>query len=693
MDVLAQQAGQQAAEPVGEPGTRAGVSFTNLLPPVADGDSRRPPEEDNAEAPSAQDSLTGAGSKQELSFVNTLPAAAHDNRGASLPVTIQPAEQHLLIAASDVPAVSSDDVPGNFLEADGGGASDREAAAAAAEAVVLKGEGGGSGILLNFLSLCSPSMGPPRPAGRYSSQTDQSYTVAADEASVHSAHPPSLFSNMLPQPEGQPAVHGGSSSSASDQAAPGGNGPNSQGQRTEAAGARRALRRELFRQKVAAAEAGAPRQPEPRAAEAGQPDISQRTLIEAEPGQGGSRQIRTGQPELMGPKAASASPVTATGGAPPGSAVAPAGGASASTPGEAPAMAAGLPERRASPCEQTTPMRSKGCADPALSEDCSSSSTKGGPEEGEASEAGSPQEAAEGSQGSVHWAENAIVQEAPHPDEELTFSIRRMSVVKRAEQDAQLPASDSAAPEDASSSSSSASSKPEEAALSADGTHPVVEAQGMGAEEVHWAENTALEEDAAPAEDLMYAIRRMSAAVRGRTSPVLASDETAMPARSAVDSPRAAHQARSCGTAQGFGSVDTTEPKVPVLSTPAAGSPLRRTAPSALVSTMSALHPVASMDSTPKPSPAGDGQAAQAVGSPARTGFEYLLARFVGSPAELNQSAFPALSPLAPMVATEPLGERLMHICAESGKATLALRASSFSACKQTLRGSASALL
>ena len=611
-------------------------------------------------------------------------------------MTTQPAEQHLPVAAGDGPAVSSDAVPGSFSEADGGGASDREAAAAAAEAALLKRETGVSNILLNSLSLCSPSTAPPRPAGQLSSQTDWSHTAATDEASVHSAQPPSLFANVLPQPDGQPTIQRGSSSAVPDQAAPGRAVRSGQGQRTEAAGARQASRRELFRQKVAAAQAGARRQPEPGAAEAGRPDTSQPTLRQAEPSQwepsqGEVRQAEPGQAELSRCKPTSASPVTAAGSAQLSSTIAAAGDGLGSTPVAALAVAAGSPGCAASP--QATCMGSPGGAEPAMPQG-RSSSTDSRPEEGVTSGTGLPQEGAEGGGRIVHWSKNTAVQEAADPDEELTFSIRRMSAVKRAEQDAQqVPASESAAPEDAgsSASSSAASSEAEEALISADGTHPAEEAEGTAAEEVHWAENTALEEGAVPEEDLMYAIRRMSAAVREQTSPVHASSETAMPAGSALSSPMSAHQAARCSNARRSGSTDTIEPVVQANSTPAPDLPSPQ-ASGALECTMSALHLVASTDTASQLSRAGAGQAAQAAQSPATTGFEHLLERFVGSPAEMHQSACPASSPLAPIIASEPLGECLTHMCAVSGKDILALRAL-YPVCRQTLRGSASVLI
>ena len=678
-DALAQQAGRQAAERASEPEARAGVSFANLLPPVADGDSRRSADEQRAEAPSAQDSNTRAGCKPGLTSVNPFPAAAHDNRGDSLPVGSQPAEQFIPNAAGDIPAVSDNAVPGTFSEAEDGGASDRETAAAAAEVALPEKEGNISSILLNSLSLCSPSARLPRPAGQPSSQTDRSYAAATDEALVHSVQAPSLFANVLPQPNGQPTVQEGSSSAAPDWAAPGRAARSGQGQHTEATGAGRASRRELFRQKVAAAQAGARRQPELRPVEAGRPDASQPRLRQAEPGQGDSsqsekRQVEPAQPELMGPEAASASPVTATGGAPSGSAEAAAGDVSASMPEEAPATTAGLPGRTASSGKQIIRMHSEGGADPAMPEDCSSS-TASKPEKGKASEARLPKEAVEESGRSVLWVNDTALQGVTDPDEDLILNIRRMSAVKHAARDAQSAMLDSAAPKDASSSSSSsASGEPEEAALSADDTDPAEEAEGTGAE-VHWAENTALEEGTAPEEGLLFAIRRMSAAVRERTSPVLAGGETAVPAESALSSPQQADQAGRGTTAQKSGSIDTIEPIISALSTPASDSPSRHTGPGALDCATSALHLEASTDTASQLGRAGARQAAQAVSSPARTGFEHLLARFVGSPAELDQSAFPASSPLAPTVVSEPLGERLIHTCAVSGKDTLALRA------------------
>ena len=649
------------------------MSFANLLPPVADGDSKRSADEQRAEAPSAQESNTGAGSKPGLTSVNTFPAAAHDNRGVSLPVGSQTAEQHIPNAADNIPAVSDNAVHGTFSEAEDGGASDREAAAAAAEAALPEKEGNVSSILLNSLSLCSPSAGLPRPAGQPSSQTDRSYAAATDKALVHSVQAPSLFANVLPQPDGQPTVQEGSSSAAPDSAAPGWAARSGQGQHTEATGAGGASRRELFRRKVAAAQAGARRQPQLRPVEAGQPDTSQPRLRQAEPGQGDSsqskmRQVEPAQPELTGHEAASASPVTATGGAPSGSAEAAAGDVSASMPEEAPATTAGLPGRTASSGKQIIRMHSEGGADPAMPEDCSSS-TASKPEKGKASEAGLPKEAVEESGRSVLWVNDTALQGVTDPDQDLILNIHRMSAVKHAARDAQSAMLDSAAPEDASSSSSSsASGEPEEAALSADDTDPAAKAEGTAAE-VHWAENTALEEEATgPTEDLMYAIRRMSAAVRERTSPVLASDETAMPAESALSPPQSAHQAARCSTAQRSGSIDTVELAVPARSTSASGLPSRQTAPSALVCAMPDLHLVASTDTTSQPGQAGAGQAAHAAGSPARTGFEHLLARFVGSPAELNHTASHASSPLARIIALEPLGECLTHMCVVSGK-------------------------
>ena len=694
-DALAQQAGRQAAERASEPEARAGVSFANLLPPVADGDSKRSADEQRAEAPSAQDSNTGAGSKPGLTSVNTFPAAAHDNRGASMPVGSQPAEQHIPNAAGDIPAVSDNAVPGTFSEAEDGGASDREAAAAAAEAALPEKEGNVSSILLNSLSLCLPSAGLPRPTGQPSSQTDRSYAAAIDEALMHSVQAPSLFANVLPQPDGQPTVQEGSSSAAPDWTAPGRAARSGQGQHTEAMGAGGASRRELFRQKVAAAQAGARRQPELRPVEAGQPDASQPRLRQAERGQGDSSQsemsqVESAQPELMGPEAVSASPVTATGGAPSGSAEAAAGDVSASMPEEAIAITG----RTASSGKQITRMHGEGGADSAIPEDCSSSSSNTSkPEKGKASELGSPQEAVEESGRSVHWVKNGAMQEVADPDEDLILNIRRMSAATHAERDAQSAVSDSAAPKDASSSSSSsASGEPEEAALSANDTDPAEEAEGTAAV-VHWAENTALEEEATtPTGDLMYAIRRMSAAVRERTSPVPASDETAMSAESALSPPQSAHQAARCSTAQRSGSLDTVELAVPARSTSASGLPSTQTAPSALVCAIPDLHLVASTDTASQRGRAGAGQAAKAVGSPATTGFEDLLARFVGSPAEMHQSACPASSPLAPIIASEPLGECLTHMCAVSDKDILALRAL-YPVCRQTLRGSASVLI
>ena len=607
----------------------------------------------------------------------------------------QSAEQRIPNAAGNFSAHSDNAVPGSVLEADGGGASDTEAAAAAAEAVMLKGEGGG-GILLNSLSLCLPSTSLQRPAGQSSSQPARSHTSAIDEASVYSAQPPSLFANVLPQPDGQPTIQWGSSSAVPDQAAPGWAVRRGQGQRTEAADARQASRRELFRQKVAAAQAGARRQPEPRAAEAGQPDTCQPTLRQAEPSQGKSsqsevRQAEPGQAELLRCKPTSASPVTTAGNAQLSSTIAAAGDGLGSTPVAALAVAAGSPGCTASP--QATCMGSPRGAEPAMPQG-RSSSTDSRPEEGATSGTGLPQEGAEGGERIVHWSKNTAVQEAADADEELTFSIRRMSAAKRAEQDAQqVAASESAAPEDASSSASSsaASSEPEEASISADGTDPAEEAEGTTAE-VHWAENTALEEGAVPEEDLMYAIRRMSAAVREQTSPVCASGETAMPAGSALSSPQSAHQAARCSNARRSGSTDTIELVVQASSTPAPDLPSPHAASGALERTMSALHLVASTDTASQLGRAGAGQAAQAAQSPTTTGFEHLLERFVGSPAEMHQSTCPASSPLAPIIASEPLGECLTHMCVVSGKDTLALRAL-YPVCRQMLRGSASILI
>ena len=481
---------------------------------------------------------------------------------------------------------------------------------------------------------------------------------------MRSPDPPSLFVNLLPQPDGRLMSQVGSGSAAPDQAVPSNGARAGQGQHAEAAGARLASRRELFRRKVAAAQAGVPRQPQPRPFEAGQPVPSQPRLGQAESNQrqvsrSESEQIEPSQPELTAPEAASASPVAAAGEAPSGSTGAAAGDGADSAPEEAPAMAAGLPRCAASSGKPAIRMRGAGAAgaEPAMPQDrsSSSSSTTSEPEEGDASEAGSPQEAAKGSERSIHWVENAAMQEVADADEEPMLNIRRMSAVKRSEQD--VESSGTAAPED-DSSSSSASSKPEEAALSADDTVPAEEAEDNAAE-VHWSENTTLEEGAVPGEDLMFAIRRMSAAARERTRPVLASSDPAMPAESALPSPQSAHQAGQGSTAQRSGSIDNFASTVQALSTPASASPSRNTSPMALECATSALHPVASTDTFSQPGRADAGQAAQGEGSPAQTGFEHLLARFVGSPAMPSRSVSPASLPLAMVaaVASEPLGE------------------------------------
>ena len=383
MDAQAQQAGQQAAQHVAEPEARAGVSFANLLPPVADSDSRRPPEEQCAEALSAQNSSTGTDGKLGASFSNMLPAAAHNNRGASLPVTTQPAEQHLLVAAGDGPAVSSDAVPCSFSEADGGGASDREAAAAAAEAAMLKRETGVSNILLNSLSLCSPSTAPPRPAGQLSSQTDWSHTAATDEASVHQRTAPITLRERAAA--ARRAAHNPKGlqqrCSRSGGARPG---------RPQWAGAtHRGCGREAGLAAGAVptegggcagrARAG---QPEPRAAEAGQPDTSQPTLRQAESSQwessqGEVRQAEPGQAELSRCKPTSASPVTTAGSAQLSSTIAAAGDGLGSTPVAALAVAAGSPGCTASP--QATCMGSPGGAEPAMPQGRSTCSTDSRP--------------------------------------------------------------------------------------------------------------------------------------------------------------------------------------------------------------------------------------------------------------------------------------------------------------------------
>ena len=225
MDVLAQQAGRQAPEHDAELAARAGVSFANLLPPVADSDSERPSQEQPAEAPPAEDSTTGADSKPGVSFFNMLPAAGRDHLGASLPAGSRSTEQRIPKAAGDVPAVSDNAVPDTPLEADGGGASDRgpATAAAAAEAAMLEGEASASShpseLPVTVFTQRGTCQGQRRQS---SSQTDQSHPAAGEGELVHSAHAPiTLFMNVLPQPDEQRSVQEGSSGAAPDQATPG----------------------------------------------------------------------------------------------------------------------------------------------------------------------------------------------------------------------------------------------------------------------------------------------------------------------------------------------------------------------------------------------------------------------------------------------------------------------------------------
>ncbi len=499
----------------------------------------------------------------------------------------------------------------------------------------------------------------PQPDGEPSAHSNSQCPVLADRVAAAEQQPPSnslderaAFSNVLPCVDEQPSMH----SSSLDSITRTDDVDKQQGsaQPTPNTGM---SRREVFRQKLAAAQAarlGSTVQPAPAAS---RPEVTD-TGIEHK---------RTGSPSMEEHQSnGSMSPLQE---APPHAADADA----QHSIGESsePALAPGVPATSPSSAPATDGYQTHVPAGDGLDTsmpDEESSIASSEPEQAPLGTEDHADKTSDGSKAGMQWADNAAAGESNGEHEEPSdVAIRRMSAVAR--QGAQAPApqqsttlSDAAAAhtsealhgahEEASNAGKAQSSlSSPEHSPSGMATMPIEAA-------VHWADNAAsvgaaAEASEEPDEALLQAIRRMSVVAREHAlghSPVADTslsaaglDQTGNITPSNLQHRTQQHdglRGDSTMVPRSYGSFSPVS-----MSEPGSGQSGQGSMPTSLVSSTSAtssVHPL---------------HAEQSSSSPVRASYEQLLSRFKGSPAPKRCFTPPPCSP-AQAVAEQYTGER-----------------------------------